>query len=204
LRSAKQERALAPAQSVTLTSDLHGAPDKLVLGTLTMEVMERDAGVFIRVRDPQSPTRTAFPGLDYFPIDAKWRVVAKLEPYAPPKEIPLAYESGSHERYFSPGAAVFEVDGVQYRIDPVLDGDRPRLYVVFWDETARDETYGAGRFLYAPLPQGDRVLLDFNQAFSPPCAFTPYALCPLPPPQNRLPVRVCAGEKRPREYAARP
>jgi uncharacterized protein (DUF1684 family) len=82
-------------------------------------------------------------------------------------------------------------------VDPVLDGDGARLYLVFWDPTGRDTTYGAGRFLYAPLPEGDRVLLDFNQAFSPPCAFTPYAACPLAPTQNRLAIRVEAGEKSP-------
>jgi uncharacterized protein (DUF1684 family) len=71
------------------------------------------------------------------------------------------------------------------------------LYLLFWDQTGRDTTYGAGRFLYAPLPEGDHVLLDFNQAFSPPCAFTPYSACPLAPAQNRLAVRVEAGEKSP-------
>lgn len=188
---------LAPGVAVTLRTDLHGNPDKLALGSLSMEVVARASGLFVRVRDPDSPTLREFQGQEHYPIDPKWRVVAKLERYEPPKAVDLGYEDGSSLQYPSPGAAIFEVDGVQCRVDPVLDGERPRLYLVFWDPTARDTTYGAGRFLYAPLPEGDRVLLDFNQAFSPPCAFTPYAACPLAPPQNRLAVRVEAGEKRP-------
>jgi uncharacterized protein (DUF1684 family) len=186
---------LTPGVAVTLKSDRESTPDKIALGSLTLEVMERSSGVFVRARDPENPTRRDFPGIEHYPIDPKWRVVARLEPYQPHKTIDLAYESGSAERYSSPGAAVFEIDGVSQRVDPVLDSNGKRLYLVFWDETARDTTYGAGRFLYAPLPVGDHVLLDFNQAFSPPCAFTPYALFPLAPPQNRLPLRVEAGEK---------
>jgi uncharacterized protein (DUF1684 family) len=188
-------QALTPGVAVGVATDRDGPADRLELGALTMEVVERPDGIFVRVRDPETPNRRDFAGIDHFPIDPKWRVVAKLERYEPPRPIDLGYETGSVERYFSPGAAAFEVDGVSCRVDPVFDGDRGRLYLVFWDPTARDSTYGAGRFLYAPLPDGDRVLLDFNQAFSPPCAFTPYAACPLAPAQNRLPIRVEAGEK---------
>lgn len=188
-------RVLAAGEAVPVRTDRDGPSDKLALGTLTFEVVDRPGGLFARVRDPESATRRDFPGIDHFPIDPKWRVVARLERYEPPKAIELAYEAGATEHYVSPGAAVFELDGVPCRIDPVFDGDRGRLYVVFHDPTSRDSTYGAGRFLYAPLPDGDRVLLDFNLAFSPPCAFTPYAACPLAPPQNRMTVRVEAGEK---------
>jgi hypothetical protein len=197
LRTSTGTRPLMPGVAVSLRTDRDGMPDKLVLGTLTLEVNERESGFFVRARDPDSPTRRGFAGIEHYPIDPKWRVVAKIERYAPPKVIDLGYDGGSTQRYVSPGAAVFEIDGLTHRVDPVLDGDR-RLYLVFWDPTARDTTYGAGRFLYAPLPESDRVLLDFNQAFSPPCAFTPYAACPLAPSQNRLSVRVEAGEKSPR------
>jgi len=199
LRGSADVQPLTPASSITLRSDRDGTPDKVVLGSLTMEVMQRESGVFVRVRDPESPSRLNFAGIEHYPIDPKWRVVAKFERYEPPMPLDLGYETGSAEHYVSPGAAVFEIDGVRHRLDPVLDSNGKRLYLVFWDQTGRDTTYGAGRFLYAPLPVGDRVLLDFNQAFSPPCAFTPYALCPLPPAQNRLPIRVEAGEKRPHE-----
>jgi uncharacterized protein (DUF1684 family) len=99
------------------------------------------------------------------------------------------------------GAAVFERSGVTCRLVPVFENDRKRLFVLFADRTNRDDTYGAGRFLYAPSPEAGRILLDFNKAFNPPCAFTPYAVCPLPPPENRLVLRVEAGEKRPAEHA---
>jgi uncharacterized protein (DUF1684 family) len=193
-RDASVQR-LVPGVAFPLKNDRNGSPDKLALGSLTMEVVQRSTGVFVRVRDPENPTSRAFPGIEYYPIDPKWRIVARLAPYTPHKAIDLAYEAGSAERYTSPGAAVFEVAGATYQVDPVLDSNAGRLYLVFWDETALDTTYGAGRVLYAPLPIGDQVLLDFNQAFSPPCAFTPYAVCPLAPAQNRLPIRVEAGEK---------
>jgi uncharacterized protein (DUF1684 family) len=189
--------ALAPGVAAPVRTDGDGPADQLALGDLTFEVVERPDGMFVRARHPDSPTRRAFTGIEHFPIDPKWRVVAPLERSEPPRPMDLGYEAGSTERYLSPGTARFEIDGMPCRIDPVFDGDRGRLYVVFWDPTARDSTYGAGRFLYAPLPDGDRVLLDFNQAFSPPCAFTPFAACPLAPAQNRLPVRVEAGEKSP-------
>ncbi|HVZ72712.1 MAG TPA: DUF1684 domain-containing protein [Polyangia bacterium] len=188
-------RALEAGVATPLRTDHDGAPDKVVVGDLTMEIAEHPDGFFVRVRDPESDTRRTFTGIEHFPIDPKFRVVAKLERYEPPKAVDLGYEAGSTETYLSPGAAVFEIDGVQCRVEPVIDGDRGRLYLVFWDPTGRDSTYGAGRFLYAPMPDGDRVLLDFNLAFSPPCAFTPYAACPLAPSQNRLKVRIEAGEK---------
>jgi uncharacterized protein (DUF1684 family) len=188
---------LVPGVAATVRSDRDGSPDKLVLDAMTLEVTERESGVFVRVRDPDSPARRGFPGIEHYPVDPKWRVVARLERYEPAKGIELDYEAGSVQKYSSPGAAVFAIDGVSYRVDPVFDEDRPRLFLVFWDPTARDTTYGAGRFLYAPLPEGDRVLLDFNLAFSPPCAFTPYAACPVAPAQNRMGVRVEAGEKSP-------
>jgi uncharacterized protein (DUF1684 family) len=188
------ERVLGP---IELTTDARGEPDRLVLGSLRIEIVER-AGQFVaRVRDSQSDALRGFQPIAYYPIESAWRVVARVVPYQPDKRIDLAYESGGIESYRCPGAAVFSWQGVEYRVDAVFDGDRPRLYLVFGDQTNRDATYGAGRFLYAPLPQAGKVILDFNQAFNPPCAFTPYAVCPLPPAQNRLALRVEAGEKRP-------
>jgi uncharacterized protein (DUF1684 family) len=196
LRGRDGTNPLAPGVAARVRTDGGGPADRLALGALTFEITDRESGMFVRVRDPDSPARRDFTGIDHYPIDPKWRVVAHIEPYAEPKVIELDYEAGTTQRYVSPGAAVFEIDGVQCRIDPVYeDEQRKRLYVVFWDPTARDTTYGAGRFLYAPLPEDGRVLLDFNQAFSPPCAFTPYSACPVAPPQNRLSVRVEAGEK---------
>jgi uncharacterized protein (DUF1684 family) len=92
----------------------------------------------------------------------------------------------------------FEIDGHTHRVMPLVERESDRLYLLFTDPTNRDETYGGGRFLYSPMPEGGVVTLDFNQAFNPPCALTPYATCPLPPAENHLSVRIEAGEKRPR------
>jgi uncharacterized protein (DUF1684 family) len=180
-----------------LTSDQRGPADRLVLDTLTLEIMRRGDSFAARVRDTQSQARRHFSGIDYFSIRPEWRVSARLLPYTPERRIELLYETGSTEAYDSPGAAVFTRDGVEYRLDPVFEQDRSRLYILFGDLSNRDSSYGAGRFLYAPLPHDGQVVLDFNQAFSPPCAFTPFATCPIVPAQNRLSLRVEAGEKRP-------
>jgi uncharacterized protein (DUF1684 family) len=185
--------------TIELATDARGPADRLWSGEIAIEIMERSGTFAARVRDRESSARLQFPGIEYYPIRAEWRVRARLERYTPERSLKLLYETGAEQPYVVPGAAVFEVDGVEYRIDPVFEGGRARLFVLFADATNRTETYGAGRFLYAPWPQhhGDEVILDFNQAFSPPCAFTPYAVCPLPPAQNRLPLAIEAGEKRP-------
>jgi uncharacterized protein (DUF1684 family) len=97
----------------------------------------------------------------------------------------------------SPGYAVFRLQGKEYRLRPVLEtADAKELFYIFRDQTAGKETYGAGRFFYSEMPKDGQVVLDFNKAYNPPCAFTPYATCPLPPPENKLPVRIEAGEKK--------
>lgn len=184
---------------IELTSDARGTADRLLYGELVLDVMERGEQFAVRVRDT-SRAHPELAGIEYFPLDPSWRVTAKLEPYEPEKIIPLVYDGGVEQPFASPGALVFERDGVTLRLDPVFESDRKRLWIVFADPTNRDSSYGAGRFLYAPLPQDGQTILDFNQAFSPPCAFSPFVACPLPPFQNRLKVRVEAGEKRPAEH----
>jgi uncharacterized protein (DUF1684 family) len=188
-----------PVTSLELHADDEPNPDTIALGTLTFQLLRRGEDLAIRVRDRDNPARRNFPGIPCYPTNPAWRVVAKLEPYTPHKRLELEYGTGAPEVYFSPGRAVFEVGGVVLSLDPVIDQGRDRLFVLFTDDTSADATYPAGRFLYTPTPVADGVVLDFNQAFNPPCAFTPYAVCPLPPPQNRLPIRVEAGEKRPHE-----
>ncbi|HKU40800.1 MAG TPA: DUF1684 domain-containing protein [Polyangiales bacterium] len=185
--------------AVELVTDARNAPDRLLHGDLVLDVMERGDAFAMRVRDV-SRARPELAGIEYYPISSAWRLAARFEPYLPEQTIELVFEGGIAEPYAAPGAVVFEKDGVSYRLDPVFERERKRLWLVFADPTNRDTTYGAGRFLYAPLPQGDRVVLDFNQAFNPPCAFSPFVACPLPPFQNRLELRVEAGEKRPIEH----
>jgi len=183
--------------SMVLRSDAENEPDDVVLGSLTLQLVRRGDDLAIRVRDSQSPARISFPGIPTYPIDSSCRVISLLEPFAFEREVVLDDSDGRPQRYMSPGYAVFRKSGTPCRLLPVFESARKRLFVLFADPTNREQTYGAGRFLYAPLPENGRLLLDFNIAFNPPCAFTPYAVCPLPPPENRLPVPVEAGEKRP-------
>jgi uncharacterized protein (DUF1684 family) len=104
--------------------------------------------------------------------------------------------AGYEEDYPVPGVAIFEIGGKEYRLEPVLEEPNGDYFFIFGDKTNGTETYGAGRFLYAKPAQGGRVILDFNKSYNPPCAFTEFATCPLPPPQNKLPIRIEAGEKK--------
>jgi len=151
----------------------------------------------VRVKDPDSERRKNFKGLQYFPTDPKYRVEARFEPYNPPKHIPMPNVSGITTDEISPGALVFTLDGKEYRIDPILEQGTKDYFIIIRDATSGRETYGGARYLYASPPGADgKTIVDFNKAYNPPCAFTPYATCPLPPPQNRLPIRIEAGEKK--------
>jgi uncharacterized protein len=180
---------------VSLAPDTSGDPTVLELGTLEWFLIERAGRFGIRARDREHPARTSFRGIASFPIDAKWRVTARLEPYDPPKQIPIQNVIGSVEPLPSPGALVFTLDGREYRLDPITEDGSDELFVIFADGTSGVETYPAGRYLYASMPGNDgTTILDFNRAYNPPCAFTEFATCPLPPRQNRLDVRITAGE----------
>ena len=172
-------------------------PAIVQMGTKRFNVIKRGERYGLRVKDSQAETRTHFQGLDYFDVDPKWRVEARLEPYNPPKNIPITDVTGMTSDNHAPGALVFTVDGKEYRIDPIVEEGSTDYFIIFKDATSRDATYPAGRYLYAsPAGKDGKVIVDFNKAYNPPCAFTPFATCPLPPPQNRLPVRVEAGEKK--------
>lgn len=172
-------------------------PTIVQMGSIRFNVIKRGERLGLRVKDANARTRTEFAGLEYYPIDPRWRVEARLEPYNPFKKIPIDDVTGMRSESESPGALVFTMDGKEYRLDPVLEEGSDELFLIFRDETAKDETYPAGRYLYAPKPGPDgKTIIDFNKAYNPPCAFTPFATCPLPPLQNRLKVRIEAGEKR--------
>lgn len=171
-------------------------PTVMQSGSLTFTAIRRNDRFGIRVKDPQSDARVHFKGLDYFPPDPKYRVEARFEPYDPPKKIPITNVLGMISDETSPGALVFTIDGREFRIDPILEQGTTDLFVIFKDATAGHETYGAARYVYAHPPKDGKTILDFNHAYNPPCAFTNYATCPLPPPQNRLPIRIEAGEKK--------
>lgn len=184
-----------PASKLVLQSDTLGNPTVLKLDSLTFFVIKRGEKLGLRVKDKQNPARTHFSGLDYFSVDQKWRLDAKFEPYDPPKIVPIVNVLGMVENMTSPGALVFEINGNTYRLDPVLEKGSKQLFIIFADKTTGKQTYGAGRYLYAEPPGSDgKVVVDFNKAHNPPCAFTKFATCPLPPRQNRLNIRVHAGE----------
>ena len=188
----------APVTALTLKDDTeNGGPTVLKFGTLLMNIIKRGDRVGVRVKDTDSRTRREFKGLQYYPTNPKWRVEARFEPYQPQKIIPITNVLSMTDDEISPGALVFEVDGTTYRVDPILEKGETDLFVIIADGTTGKETYGAGRYLYvSPPDSGGKVVIDFNKAYSPPCAFTNYATCPLPPQQNRLPFRIEAGEKK--------
>jgi len=171
-------------------------PDVLQLGRLRFQIIVRGERVGIRMKDPEAPARKAFRGIPTYAPSERWRIVARWEPSNPPAQIAVPNVLGGVDQSPSPGTAVFTVEGKEYRLTPVLEGDSPELFFIFGDQTNRTETYGAGRFLYTEPPKDGKVTLDFNRAYNPPCAFSAFATCPLPPKQNRLALRVEAGEKR--------
>lgn len=177
-----------------LKPDIPGPADFVKHGTRTMFIIERGGRYGVRVRDSESPYRKKFKGIEHYPVDVRWRVRAKWTAYATPKKrmLPTVIE-GVNEEYEAIGEAHFTLAGKKLKLEPVLDNKR--LFFVFRDTTAGKTTYPAGRFLYTDLAQNGVVTLDFNMAYNPPCAFTPYATCPLPLPQNRLPIAIEAGEK---------
>ena len=169
-----------------------GPADRLTVGALTMFVHRSGARYAIRLRDQDSRIRTEFTGLRWFPINERYRITSRFLPYDEPKQVQVANILGDTENYTSPGSVVFTIDGQQFRMVPVWDGSE--FFVIFRDLTSGKETYPAARFLYADAPEDGTVILDFNKAYNPPCAFNPYTTCPLPPPDNRLRVRIEAGE----------
>jgi len=181
--------------ALDLAVDTSGSPTILDLGDLQFYVIERSGRYGLRVRDRNHPARFGFPGIEAFPIDARWRITGRLEAYDPPRTIPIPDVLGQVNHLESPGTTVFDIRNQSYRLD-ALPGPDGSLYLIFADQTSGRETYGGGRFLYSePVAEDGSVVLDFNKSYNPPCAFTDYATCPLPPRQNKLPVRIEAGEK---------
>jgi uncharacterized protein (DUF1684 family) len=188
----------APVAALELHADTSGAPEVVRLGRLAFHVIERSGRYGIRLKDSESPRRRTFSGLRWFPVQSSWRIAARFEPYDPPRKVPIANVLGQVNDMTSPGRAVFKAGNKEVSLDAVLEEpDAQELFFIFRDLTTGKTTYGAGRFLYTGLAAAGAVVLDFNKAYSPPCAFTSYATCPLPPPQNRLSVAVEAGEKAP-------
>lgn len=172
--------------------------DVVSFGRVTLQVIKRQDRFGVRMRDMDSKARREFKGLHWFPIKESYRLTARWVAYSTPRAVPIANVLGQVTDFPSPGYAEFMLNGKTLRLEPVIEvpGDQ-ELFFIFRDQTSAKETYGAGRFLYTAMPKDGTVSLDFNKAYSPPCAFTAFATCPLPPKQNRLPVRIEAGELKP-------
>lgn len=169
-----------------------GKPDRVTLGGLSMIVIKRGDRYGIRLWDKTRSARRDFQGSRWFPIKTSYRITAAFTSYPQPKMLAILNILGDSEDTPSPGYATFEIDGKALRLEPVLEDNQ--LFFLFKDLTSGKQTYPAGRFVYADLPKDGKVILDFNKAHNPPCAFTSYATCPLPPRQNYLPVAIEAGE----------
>ena len=192
----------APVDGLELVSDFDETEDRpataLEIGSLRLRLIRRGAErerFAIRTWDLDAPARAAFTGVPHWPVDPRWVVEARFEPAPPGATLTVPDVLGDLLEEPTPGAVAFEVDGTPCRIDAVEGGDAGELWLIFGDATNGTETYGGGRFLYTPAPRPDGlVTVDFNRAYNPPCVFSPYATCPLPPAGNRLGVRVEAGE----------
>jgi uncharacterized protein len=193
---------LHPVPGVPLT--LNGKPatetalreddDVLAINHLKFFVIKRGDKMGIRLKDNDGEARKHFQGLSWYPVDPAWRIQAKFIPWTTPHSIIFHNTIGQEESEPSPGYVTFQKDGHEFRLEPTLEDGV--LFFVLRDGTSGKTTYGASRFLYAEPAKNGLVLLDFNKAENPPCAFTAYATCPLPPPQNRLALAITAGEKK--------
>jgi uncharacterized protein (DUF1684 family) len=189
---------------VNLVADADGEPTVVGFnkGDASFIVIKRSDKYALRVRDALAPTRTQFTGIDSFPINPEFRFKAKFTPHPPGQTIDIVNILSMVEPMANPGTLTFEKDGKSYTLETIDEGDG-QLFVVFADGTSGHESYPASRFLYAdPAGPDGTTILDFNKAYNPPCAFTPFSTCPTPPLSNRLPIRIEAGEKKPRKIGA--
>jgi AraC family transcriptional regulator, alkane utilization regulator len=188
----------ARIDSVAMTDDHGERPVVLRAGSVTYRVISRGGKLALRVKDSSYVLRRDFKGLTYFPLDTALRVLARLVPHATPRTVRILNVIGQTEEYRSPGMLEFTVNGSPYRLAATFEGtDTTKYFVIFRDATSASTTYPAGRFMYAtPADRAGYTLLDFNRAYNPPCAFTAFATCPLPPAENVLRVALNAGEKR--------
>jgi len=171
--------------------------DWVALGRAAFHVIEHDGQYILRLADNESEVRKRFVARTWFDVNAKYRVAAKFVAYAPPRKIAIVNVIDEVSEEPAPGYVEFKLDGKAYRLDAV--GDDDGLFFVFRDATAGTATYGSGRFLYVDKKpaSGQALVLDFNRAYNPPCAFSEFTTCPLPPKQNILKVPIEAGEKYP-------
>lgn len=187
------------AASVEMTPGGDGDPVHVEAAGIRLHLVAPGGKTALRIRDPGAATRAEFVGIDYYPLDPEWRIAAEFIPHPDGSTIQVANVMGQLIEEPNPGMVRFVHQGKTISLEAVREDDR--LFFIFSDRTSGRETYGLGRFLYAELPRDGSVLLDFNQAYNPPCAFNAYTTCPLPPQSNRIDAWIRAGE---RKYAGKP
>ncbi len=179
-------------KSRTLRTDIEENPDFLELGNLILLTIKRGNNCLIRVWDKEDHGHKNFTGLKHYPINQDYRVTARFFPYDPPRILKVRDVIGEEYEVEFPGFALFELGGKECRLE--AEKTDTGLFFNFYDPTNGNGSYPGGRFLVTDLPNDRELIIDFNMAYNPPCAYTQYATCPLPPSQNRLPIRVPAGE----------
>lgn len=186
---------------VTLNDNSGDAkPTRIDIGDAWFYLVRMGDVIGWRFRDPNSPRLKSFTGIDTFPIDPNWRIEAEWQPFTPAHEIELVTIINTLYTAPVPGKAIFEREGKRFELQPVLEDDG-QLFFIFTDKTSGKETYPAARYLYADPPKDGKVVIDFNKAFNPPCALSPHVVCPTAPRENRLKLRVDAGEKKVRDLS---
>lgn len=184
---------LASGEAIVFGENLNAAP-VMSYGSLRWTIIKREDKIGIRLRDLNSRHLREFRGIERFPVNLVWKQEAVLLRGNPFQTISITNVLGQTTEQRSPGKLVFTLQGKEYSLDALEEGDQ--LFIIFGDQTSGETTYPSGRYLYAPKPGTDgKTVIDFNKAYNPPCAFTPHATCPIPPPQNILPLSVTAGEK---------
>ncbi len=184
-----------PAKKALLRPDISGAPTQLKLGALSFILIQREDGFGIRLWDNNCSKRESFPGRQWYPVDEEFRIEASYQRYDEEMLVSFERENGANFETQVGGVLLFSLDGKEYTLLALEDSDGD-FFVMFRDKTNGEETYDSGRYLSVSAPEEGKAIIDFNHAYNPPCAFTPYATCPLPPTQNNLSIPIRAGEKK--------
>ncbi len=181
---------------IELKSDQAEETTLVELGPINFYVIERGGKFGLRIRDREAKLRREFPGLDYFPADPAYRLTARFTPNPPGTQVTVANVLGMSEPTPSPGKVTITLGGTEYTLTALDDTGDGRLFLIVGDKTNGRETYGGGRYLYADPPKDGVTIVDLNRLYNPPCAFTPWSTCTLPPRENKLPLRLEVGEKK--------
>ena len=183
-----------PASTIVLRDDGADEEDVIEANGATVVVHRSGKRTSLRVKDPNGERARSFAGFDWFPISRDYRVLGRFIKDPTPRDLQVVNTFGDIDDYPTEGVVEFTLNGETLRLRPFTE-EPGRFFLVFNDASSGDETYAAARFLYSDLRQDGTTILDFNEAYNPPCSFNPFTTCPIPLPENRLAIKVLAGEK---------